>query len=269
MIKSEAFKRLFYTRSFTTVRKCAYVYIFNMQNCAQWKTFLKRVHCIFCDQQIHHDCVSFTMCLPRCLLCHSNAWTNKWWDICFHWLCYSITLICYCFAIHDRNRSLVYIKKKCIMLLACVTVVSGLVLSDEDSNLSVSIPMEQPLRPLLGGKTVIPCYFQDNTVHDPGAPTIAPLSQRIKWSYIYKGTISLILVAIGGTVHTEPDYVDRVTMVNYPSVPTDVTIEISELRSKDSGTYRCEVMQGIEDNYDSVEMHVQGDCPYISQNIKC
>lgn len=121
--------------------------------------------------------------------------------------------------------------------------------------------MEQPLRPLLGGKTVIPCYFQDNTVHDPGAPTIGPLSQRIKWSYIYKGTISLILVAIGGIVHTEPDYVDRVTMVNYPSVPTDVTIEISELRAKDSGTYRCEVMQGIEDNYDSVEMHVQGNAP--------
>ncbi|TSK28088.1 Aggrecan core protein [Bagarius yarrelli] len=142
--------------------------------------------------------------------------------------------------------------------VACLTVVSEPVLLDEDSTLSVSIPMEQPLRPLLGGKTVIPCYFQDNAVQDPGAPTLAPLSQRIKWSYIYKGKISLILVAIGGIIHIEPDYLDRVTMVNYPSVPTDVTIEISELRSSDSGTYRCEVMQGIEDNYDSVEMHVQG-----------
>lgn len=42
-------------------------------------------------------------------------------------------------------------------------------------------------------------------------------------------------------------------------VPTDATIEISELRSRDSGSYRCEVMQGIEDNYDSVEMQVQGN----------
>lgn len=154
-------------------------------------------------------------------------------------------------------------------VVACVTVFSESVLSDEDSTLSVSIPMEQPLHPLLGGKTVIPCYFHDNTFHDPGAPTIAPLSQRIKWSYIYKGKISLILVAIGGTVHIEPDYLDRVTMVNYPSIPTDVTIEITELRSSDSGIYRCEVMQGIEDNYDSVEMHVQGNTPDISQNIKC
>ncbi|KAK3536072.1 hypothetical protein QTP70_026478 [Hemibagrus guttatus] len=132
------------------------------------------------------------------------------------------------------------------------------VLPDEDSSISVSIPVEPPLRPLLGGKMAIPCYFRDNTVHDPGAPTIAPLSQRIKWSYIYKGKISLILVAFGGIIHTESDYLDRVTMVNYPSVPTDVTIEISELRSSDSGTYRCEVMQGIVDNYDSVEMNVQG-----------
>lgn len=136
---------------------------------------------------------------------------------------------------------------------------------DEDSNLSVSIPIEQPLRPLLGGKVVIPCYFQDNTVHDPGAPTIAPLSQRIKWSYINKGKISLILVALGGTKHIEPDYLDRLTMVNYPSVPTDATIEISELRSSDSGTYRCEVIQDTEDNYDSVEMQVQGNTLDISQ----
>ncbi|XP_049339747.1 aggrecan core protein isoform X1 [Astyanax mexicanus] len=149
-----------------------------------------------------------------------------------------------------------------LLLCVCLGVVSASVLfgdmDDQDSLLSVSIPVEQPLRPLLGGKTVIPCYFQDNTVHDPGAPTISPLSPRIKWNYIYKGKISLILVATERKVQIQPEYEDRVTLVNYPSVPTDASIEITELHSKDSGTYRCEVMQGIEDNYDSVEMQVQG-----------
>ncbi|KAG7221128.1 hypothetical protein INR49_017599, partial [Caranx melampygus] len=129
---------------------------------------------------------------------------------------------------------------------------------DLDGTLRVSIPMEMPLGPLLGGKVVIPCYFQDNTVNDPGAPTIAPLSHRIKWSYVTKEKASTILVASEGKVQVETEYLDRVTMVNYPLVPTDATLEITELRSKDSGTYRCEVMHGIEDNYDSVEVQVQG-----------
>ncbi|XP_030621134.1 aggrecan core protein [Chanos chanos] len=146
----------------------------------------------------------------------------------------------------------------CLYLHAVSATISFGDISEQDSTLSVSIPVEQPLRPLLGGKVIVPCYFQDNTVHDPGAPTIAPLSHRIKWSYINKGKISLILVATEGQVHIESDYLDRVNMVNYPSVPTDVTIQIVELHSKDSGTYRCEVMHGIEDNYDSVDIQVQG-----------
>ncbi|KAK9952320.1 hypothetical protein ABG768_018166 [Culter alburnus] len=149
-----------------------------------------------------------------------------------------------------------------LLLYACIHAIYGMIffgdMADQDSTLSVSIPVEQTLRPLLGGSMVIPCYFQDNTFQDPGAPTIAPLSQRIKWSYIYKGRISLILVASDGLVQVERDYLDRVHMVNYPMVPTDATIEISELRSSDSGSYRCEVMQGIDDNYDSVGMQVQG-----------
>lgn len=118
--------------------------------------------------------------------------------------------------------------------------------------------MEMPLRPLLGSKVVIPCYFQDNTVNDPGSPTVAPLSHRIKWTYVTKEKVTTILVASEGKVHVETEYLDRVTMINYPLVPTDASVEITELRSKDSGTYRCEVMHGIEDNYDSVNIQVQG-----------
>ncbi|XP_068579877.1 aggrecan core protein [Cebidichthys violaceus] len=152
------------------------------------------------------------------------------------------------------------------LLLLCVSLplISATVLfelehHDElDGTLRVSIPLEMPLRPLLGSKVVVPCYFQDNTVNDPGAPTVAPLSHRIKWTYVTKEKITTILVASEGKVQVETEYLDRVTMINYPLVSTDATMEITELRSKDSGTYRCEVMHGIEDNYDSVDIQVQG-----------
>ncbi|CAL8263242.1 unnamed protein product [Merluccius merluccius] len=128
-----------------------------------------------------------------------------------------------------------------------------------DGTLSVSIPVETALRPLLGGKVVVPCYFQDNGAKEPGVDaTPAPLGHRIKWSYITQKKITTILVASGGTVAVETEYLDRVTMVNYPLVSTDATIEVTELRARDSGTYRCEVMHGLEDNYDSVNIQVQG-----------
>lgn len=150
------------------------------------------------------------------------------------------------------------------LFLLCVTLpyISATLSSekhhDVDGTLRVSIPLESSLRPQLGGKVVVPCYFQDNTVNDPGAPTVAPLSHRIKWSHVVKNKVTTILVASEGKIQVETEYLDRVTLVNYPLVPTDVTMELTELRSRDSGTYRCEVMHGIEDNYDSVDIQVQG-----------
>uniref|UniRef100_A0A8C1JA27 Aggrecan core protein n=1 Tax=Cyprinus carpio TaxID=7962 RepID=A0A8C1JA27_CYPCA len=127
-----------------------------------------------------------------------------------------------------------------------------------ESTLSVSIPNELPLRPLMGDTLVLPCHFQDNTVNDPGAPTIAPLSHRIKWSLVTKEKSTNILVASEGVVSISKTYLDRITMVGYPTTPTDASIKITELHSNDSGVYRCEVMNGIEDGHDIVDVQVQG-----------
>uniref|UniRef100_A0A1A8JLS1 Aggrecan core protein n=1 Tax=Nothobranchius kuhntae TaxID=321403 RepID=A0A1A8JLS1_NOTKU len=149
-----------------------------------------------------------------------------------------------------------------LLLCVCFPIISATISfedhNDMDGALRVSIPSEVSLRPQLGGKVVVPCYFQDNTIKDIGAPTTAPLSYRIKWTYVTKERTTTILVALGGKVHVEKDYDDRVTLVNYPMVSTDASMELTELRSKDSGMYRCEVMHGIEDKYDSVEIQVQG-----------
>ncbi|XP_019218526.1 aggrecan core protein isoform X2 [Oreochromis niloticus] len=129
---------------------------------------------------------------------------------------------------------------------------------DPEDVLSVIIPLEGPQRPLLGGTLLLPCYFEDHTVDDPGAPTIAPLSHRIKWSFVTKEKVTTIIVARGGKVRITENYEDRVQLVAYPGTPTDASIRISELRSSDTGVYRCEVQHDIEDSHSIVHVQVQG-----------
>lgn len=54
------------------------------------------------------------------------------------------------------------------------------------------------------------------------------------------------------------NYEDRVQLVAYPGTPTDASIRISELRSSDTGVYRCEVQHDIEDSHSIVHVQVQG-----------
>ncbi|XP_054627770.1 aggrecan core protein-like isoform X2 [Dunckerocampus dactyliophorus] len=129
---------------------------------------------------------------------------------------------------------------------------------DREDALSVNIPLEDPQRPPLGGSLTLPCYFQDHTPPDIGAPTIPPLAHRIKWSFFTKEKVFTILVALEGEVRVNEGYLDRAHLVGYPSTPTDASIKISGLRSSDSGVFRCEVQHGIEDNHDEVHVKVQG-----------
>uniref|UniRef100_A0A4W4GMH9 Aggrecan core protein n=1 Tax=Electrophorus electricus TaxID=8005 RepID=A0A4W4GMH9_ELEEL len=151
-----------------------------------------------------------------------------------------------------------------LLLCLCLRVISATLsftdylYTEPENTLSVSIPIAGPLRPLMGDKMVLPCYFLDNTVLDPGAPTIAPLAHRIKWSLITKEKSTDILLASEGTVALNKRYMDRVSMIAYPMTPTDASIEITELLSNDSGVYRCQIMHGIEDSHDTVDVKVQG-----------
>ncbi|XP_055064865.2 aggrecan core protein isoform X2 [Misgurnus anguillicaudatus] len=146
----------------------------------------------------------------------------------------------------------------CFLVSSATMPFDDYVYTEPESTLDVSIPIELPLQPLMGDTLILPCHFQDNTVNDPGAPTIAPLSHRIKWSLVTKDKTTTILVASGGIVDLNKRYLDRVTLLGYPVTPTDASIKITELHSSDSGVYRCEVVNGIEDDHDIVHLQVQG-----------
>ncbi|XP_075994151.1 brevican core protein-like [Genypterus blacodes] len=123
------------------------------------------------------------------------------------------------------------------------------VTADTAGPYQVSIPVETTLVPHLGEKIIVPCYFLENLVEEP----------HIEWTFTnHKGQTTTILEVTGDNLQVDNAYLDRVTLVNYPLLPTDASIEITELRAKDSGSYSCKVTHGIEEGYDSVELEVKG-----------
>uniref|UniRef100_A0A803TFF7 Aggrecan core protein n=1 Tax=Anolis carolinensis TaxID=28377 RepID=A0A803TFF7_ANOCA len=110
----------------------------------------------------------------------------------------------------------------------------------------------------LGKTLTIPCYYIDTLEHVTTSPFTPPLSPRIKWSKLSEGKDVVLLVAMDGHVRINTAYKEVVSLPNYPAIPTDATLEIKTLRSNDTGIYRCEVIHGIEDSQDTVEVKVKG-----------
>ncbi|NWR19514.1 PGCA protein, partial [Emberiza fucata] len=138
--------------------------------------------------------------------------------------------------------------------LQAITAADSVELSDSSDGLEVKIPEQSPLRVILGSSLNIPCYF--NIPEEQDASVM--LTPRIKWSKLSNGTEVVLLVATGGKIRLNSEYREVISLPNYPAIPTDATLEIKALRSNHTGIYRCEVMYGIEDRQDTIEVLVKG-----------
>ncbi|NXW63311.1 PGCA protein, partial [Eurystomus gularis] len=144
-----------------------------------------------------------------------------------------------------------------LLVFVCLQVITTAIsveLSDSSDGLEVKIPEQSPLRVVLGSSLNIPCYFNIPEEQD----TSALLTPRIKWSKLSNGTEVVLLVATGGKIRLNAEYKEAISLANYPAIPTDATLEIKALRSNHTGIYRCEVMYGIEDRQDTIEVLVKG-----------
>ncbi|XP_060035380.1 aggrecan core protein isoform X2 [Erinaceus europaeus] len=145
-----------------------------------------------------------------------------------------------------------------LLTLRVIAAAVSIHVEGSDNSLSVSIPEPSPLRVLLGSTLTIPCYFIDPMHPVTTAPSTEPLAPRIKWSRVSKEKEVVLLVATEGQVRVNSAYQDKVSLPNYPAIPSDATLELQNLRSNDSGVYRCEVMHGIEDSQATLEVVVKG-----------
>ncbi|XP_076009395.1 neurocan core protein [Genypterus blacodes] len=110
-------------------------------------------------------------------------------------------------------------------------------------------------------KTVLlPCLFtlrpSSGSSHEP---------PRIKWTKVWgqRGSDGLqkeqsVLVAKDNVVKVKKAFQGRVTLPGYSENRYNASLELSSLRSSDSGLYRCEVVVGINDEQDTVPLEVTG-----------
>uniref|UniRef100_A0A3Q4H0X7 Brevican n=1 Tax=Neolamprologus brichardi TaxID=32507 RepID=A0A3Q4H0X7_NEOBR len=133
--------------------------------------------------------------------------------------------------------------------------------NNDSKLLHVTIPATQPVFAVLGGSLTLPCLV--SLAHPPPSPSTngrhAVLSvPRIKWSILNHGMETEILVARGDRVRVSEAYKERASLFNYAYSPADLTLRLESVRQNDTGFYRCEVQQGLEDANDVVQVKVKG-----------
>lgn len=123
-----------------------------------------------------------------------------------------------------------------------------------------------------GSSVTLPCYYH----YEP--ELTAPRRTRVKWSWLPANTISEavsstaastrekeVMVAMGNRHRSYGSFRGRVRLRR--SAPGDMSLVINDLQLNDTGRYRCEVIDGLEDESVTVELELQGVVfPYHSQH---
>ncbi|XP_075693718.1 versican core protein isoform X1 [Rhinoderma darwinii] len=128
---------------------------------------------------------------------------------------------------------------------------------------SVKLEKSPPVKGTLSGRVTLPCFF--STI-----PTLPPSYNitneflRIKWTKIEKSRDgkdpkeTTVLVAQSGGIKIGQSYRGRVSVPSHPEDIGDASLTMVKLRASDAGTYRCEVLFGIEDTQDTISLDVSG-----------
>ncbi|XP_040270098.1 hyaluronan and proteoglycan link protein 3 [Bufo bufo] len=103
-----------------------------------------------------------------------------------------------------------------------------------------------------GGNITLPCTFH----YEPELQS--PRRLRIKWAKLHKDNTKEkdVLVAIGLRHRSFGEYKGRVHL--HQNKPNEVSLAITNLRLEDYGKYKCEVIDGLEDESGIVELELRG-----------
>ncbi|XP_029378569.1 hyaluronan and proteoglycan link protein 3 [Echeneis naucrates] len=121
-----------------------------------------------------------------------------------------------------------------------------------------------------GSSVTLPCHYH----YEPELST--PRRTRVKWSWLPANPIAEpaspnaftreteVMVSMGQRHRSYGSFRGRVRLRR--SVPGDMSLVINELQLNDTGRYRCEVIDGLEDESVTVELEMRGVVfPYYSK----
>ncbi|XP_061078377.1 hyaluronan and proteoglycan link protein 3-like [Conger conger] len=110
---------------------------------------------------------------------------------------------------------------------------------------------ESMVHGLRGGSVVLQCRYR----YEPALS--APRRTRVKWYWqAANGPVKEVLVALGSKQHSFEDFKGRVHLQGHS--PGDVSLVIRGLQLNDTGRYRCEVIDGLEDQSVTIDLGLRG-----------
>ncbi|KAK7117606.1 hypothetical protein R3I94_022988 [Phoxinus phoxinus] len=111
-----------------------------------------------------------------------------------------------------------------------------------------------------GSNVTLPCHYR----YEPALS--APRRTRVKWFWLPVnggGQERDVMVAIGTRHRSYGDFKGRVRLRR--SIPGDASLVINPIQSDDTGRYRCEIIDGLEDESVTVQLKFRGVVfPYFS-----
>ncbi|XP_037115245.1 versican core protein-like [Syngnathus acus] len=162
------------------------------------------------------------------------------------------------------NESQMVLNIKQILWLYCLCEAAS-------ASVGNTLSVIRPVTGTLSGKVNLPCSFSSIPTSSPANPNATVGFSidhlRIKWTKIEGDVESTVLVAQNGVVKIGPGYMNRVSVPSHPEHVGDASLTMVKLLASDAGTYRCEVMYGIEDSRDTVDLNVDGVVFHYRANI--
>lgn len=111
---------------------------------------------------------------------------------------------------------------------------------------------------MLAGKASLPCVFTLQTSTSTGPPHLLWTRTRLAGGGQGAPSEQTVLSAKGDVIKVNKAFSGRIMLPGYAANPLNATMEISSLRTNDSGTYHCQVVMGNDYEKDTVPLVVSG-----------